>query len=77
MKPDWLFQNESSICSFRMVGVLLRDNKSLVQRDKGGTEYTLPGGHVKIGETSEESLIREYKEETGTDIVCNRLIWIE
>jgi ADP-ribose pyrophosphatase YjhB (NUDIX family) len=42
-----------------------------------GTEYALPGGHVKIGQTSEESLIREYKEETGADIVFNRLIWTE
>lgn len=74
MKSDWLFQSESNICSFRTVGVLLRDNKILVQWDKDGTEYALPGDHVKIGETSEESLIREYKEETGADIVCNRLI---
>lgn len=77
MKPDWLFQNENNICSFRTVGVLLRENKILVQRDKDGIEYALPGGHVKIGETSEESLVREYKEETGADIVCDRLIWTE
>ena len=77
MKSDWLFQSESNICSFRTVGVLLRDNKILVQRDMDGTEYALPGGHVKIGQTSEESLIREYKEETGADIVFNRLIWTE
>lgn len=77
MNNDWLFQNENSICSYRTVGVLIRDNKILVQRDKDGTEYALPGGHVKIGETSEQSLIREYKEETGADIVCDRLIWVE
>ena len=77
MPHDWLFQNESLICSFRTVGVLLRDHKILVQREKDGTEYALPGGHVQIGETSEEALIREYKEETGAEIVCNRLIWVE
>lgn len=37
----------------------------------------LPGGHVKIGENSEQALIREYKEETGADIICKRLIWTE
>lgn len=49
----------------------------LVQRENGGAEYALPGGHVKIGETSEEALIREYKEETGANISCSRLIWVE
>ena len=77
MKKDWHFVDENNICNFRSVGVLIRNNKILVQREKDGTEYALPGGHVKIGETSEESLIREYKEETGADIVPDRLIWIE
>lgn len=74
-KKDWFFKDDHSICSFRSVGVLLRNNKILVQCDKG--EYALPGGHIAFGETSNETLIREYKEETGADIVCNRLIWIE
>lgn len=77
MKTDWLFKGEDYICNFRSVGVLLKNNKLLVQRDRDGTEYALPGGHVKIGETADESLIREYKEETGADIKCQRLIWTE
>ena len=75
MTNDWHFVNENTICLFRTVGVLLRDNKIFVQCDND--VYALPGGHVKIGETSEETLIREYKEETGADIICNRLIWVE
>ena len=77
MKNDWFFSDENNICSYRTVGVLIKNNKILVQREKDGTEYTLPGGHVKFGETSEESLIREYKEETGVDILCSRMIWVE
>ena len=77
MRKDWVFSDENNICHFRTVGVLLKANKVLVQRDKDGAEYALPGGHVKVGETSEESLIREYKEETGADISCGRLIWVE
>ena len=75
MTKDWNFKNDTSICLFRTVGILLRDKKILVQSDKG--VYALPGGHVKIGETSEESLIREYKEETGANILCDRLVWVE
>lgn len=38
-----------------MVGVLIRDGKILVQRDRDGHEYVLPGGHVKIGEILEDA----------------------
>jgi len=75
MNKDWHFKDDDSVCIFRAVGVLLRNNKILVQCDDN--VYALPGGHVKIGETSEETLIREYKEETGADILCKRLMWIE
>jgi len=77
MSKDWRFSKDNSICNFRTVGVLIRGDKILVQREKDSLEYALPGGHVKINETSEQSLIREYKEETGAEIICDRIIWIE
>lgn len=75
MQKDWHFKDDTSICLFRTVGVLIRNKKILVQCDHD--VYALPGGHVKVGESSEQSLIREYKEETGADILCDRLIWTE
>ena len=77
MEKYWSFSDENTICNFRAAGVLLKGNKILLQREKGRTEYALPGGQVKIGETSEKALIRRYKEESGADILCDRLIWIE
>jgi len=77
MGKDWYFKDEDSICHFRTAGILIRDGKILVQREKDGNEYALPGGHVHMGETTEQSLVREYKEETGADIVCERLVWVE
>lgn len=76
-EKDWLFYAEEYICDLRTVGVLLKDGKILVQRDANGNEYALPGGHIKIGETLEDGLVREYKEETGADIVCKRMLWSE
>lgn len=55
----------------------MKDNKILVQRDKDGTEYALPGGYVKIGETLEAELIRETLEEMGVKIECKRMLWSE
>ncbi|MDE7201485.1 MAG: NUDIX domain-containing protein [Lachnospiraceae bacterium] len=74
---DWLFEIDNKICDLRVAGILIQNNKIVVQRDKNGSEYAIPGGHVKIGETTEEALIREYKEETGADVKCERLLWTE
>ncbi len=72
---DWLFATDECICDLRTVAVLVKDNKVLVQRDKDGNEYALPGGHVKIGETLEEGLIRETQEEMGVKIASKRMLW--
>ena len=77
MNKDWMFVVDNSICDVRTVGVLVRDGKILVQRDRNGNEYALPGGHVRIGETLADGLVREYKEETGADISCVKLLWSE
>lgn len=74
---DWIFKTDEYICDLRTVGILVRDGKLLVQRDRDGNEYALPGGHVKIGETTVDGLIREYREETGADIKVGKLLWTE
>ena len=77
MEKDWLFSGDDYICGFRSTGVLIGGGRILVQREADREEYALPGGHVKIGETAAEALIREFKEETGADVVCTRQIWTE
>ncbi len=44
-------------------GILIQDRKILVTRAKGKTQYFAPGGKIQSGETAEEALIRELKEE--------------
>jgi len=52
-------------------GVVIRDGRALLVRRgheplKG--EWSIPGGTVKLGETLEEGVRRELKEETGLDV---------
>ena len=76
MIKDWIFSDERRICHFRVAGLLVRNNHLLVQKNKSNP-YTIPGGHVFFGETSENALIREFKEEIGIDVQICRLIWVE
>ncbi len=42
-------------------------------KGKNGSYYTLPGGAVKLGETLEEAVIREAKEENRSTYNCQWL----
>ena len=75
MAQDWLFRSEEGTCSFRCAAVIIRNGKVLLQRDLG--EYALIGGHVQMGETGAEAVEREFQEELGVEIRCQRMLWTE
>jgi len=57
-------------------GVLYKANKILVQRHPKLKTFGLPGGGVEIGETINNSLVREFKEETGLRVGIGKLITV-
>jgi 8-oxo-dGTP pyrophosphatase MutT (NUDIX family) len=73
---DILFKTDDYVFSYRVAGILIHDGKVLLQKTSDDTGYAFPGGHVEFGETNEESLIREFKEETGTDIKVKEIKWV-
>lgn len=77
MNKDLISKEENKIYNFRTSGILILNGKILIQRGETDTEYALPGGQVKFGETGAEAIVREYKEEIGIDINAERLIWVE
>ena len=52
------------------VGALVVNDKGevlMVRSKKWGEKYTVPGGHIELGERAEDAIRREVKEETGLD----------
>jgi len=58
--------------------VVIRDGKVLLlqKRDHKGDRYALPGGGQDVGETLEQALQRECKEEIGTAVIVKRLAYV-
>jgi 8-oxo-dGTP pyrophosphatase MutT (NUDIX family) len=56
--------------------VVVRQDYVLLGRGDDETFWTLPGGHVELGEMSDRALLREVAEELGVNARCGRLIWI-
>jgi nucleoside triphosphatase len=53
------------------VGALIVNDRGeilLVKSYKWGDKYTVPGGHIELGERSEVAVKREVKEEVGLDV---------
>jgi nucleoside triphosphatase len=49
----------------------------IVQSEKWGNKYTVPGGHIELGERAEDAIVREVKEETGLDCVVEELLIVQ
>lgn len=73
---DIIFKTDEYVFSYRVAGVLIHNNRILLQRPINDSAYALPGGHVELGETTEETLIREFKEEINTNITVASLQWV-
>ena len=62
------------------VGALIVNEKGdvlLVRSIKWGDKYTVPGGHIELGERAEDAIVREVKEETGLDSVAVDLLIVQ
>ncbi|MFW8054116.1 NUDIX domain-containing protein [Vagococcus fluvialis] len=57
----------------RACGILEDKGKILVSTEVDGTQ-TLSGGAVKLGETSEEAVVREFLEETNLHVKVDKLV---
>jgi nucleoside triphosphatase len=62
------------------VGALVVNEKSevlIVRSSKWNDKFTVPGGHVELGERAEDAIKREVKEETGLDVEPVKLLLVQ
>ncbi|KPB06276.1 NUDIX hydrolase [Bacillus sp. CHD6a] len=62
------------------LGIIVKDNDILLEEQEGkhskgiGSYYRPIGGTIEFGERSNETLVREFTEELGVDVVIKRYI---
>ncbi len=57
--------------------IILEGDRILLEKRKnspGKGKWSIPGGLVNLGETAEEAVVREVKEETGLEVYDPRLV---
>lgn len=73
MSQDILFKTDDFVFSYRVGGILVHDDKLLLQRPFHD-DYSIIGGHVSALETTEQTLVREFREELHADVEVDRLL---
>lgn len=62
-------------------GILLQNGRALILKradddEIGGGTWEFSGGKLEFGESPQEALKREFKEETGIDVEVKRLLYV-
>ncbi|MGM9987575.1 MAG: NUDIX hydrolase [Bacillaceae bacterium] len=75
-KINNLFINEVGYPTPKMDvrGVVFKDDKILMVREKMDGRWSLPGGFCDIGLSPSENIVKEIKEESGYDVVPVKLL---
>ncbi len=73
---DLTVKMDAGIFNYRVAAVMIHDGKLLAMKDERSPYYYLPGGRVKLGETAEDAVLREVREELGIEGRIARPLWL-
>lgn len=73
---DISYVSSSEKFNYRVCAVIVSDGKLLAMHDERSPYYYLPGGRVKMGETAEQAILREVREELAITPAIVRPLWL-
>ena len=73
---DISFRSGDEKFNYRVCAMMISNGKILAMHDERSPYYYLPGGRVGIGETAENAVIREVREEVGVTPKIVRPLWL-
>lgn len=69
--------HENHKFNYRVAGIIIKDNKVLFNKYPINADfYFLPGGRVKLGESSEDAIRREISEEIKLDLPVDKMLFL-
>jgi len=77
---EWIvvirFDRDGYCFNYRVAAVAIHDQRILLHRADYDSFWTLPGGRAELGESAEDTIRREMREEISTDVNVRRLLWL-
>ena len=73
---DLTLKTDLGYFNHRVAAVIIKDNRLLVQKNVADNLHYLVGGRVSFGESTEEALVREIKEELKINVSSYKQLWI-
>ena len=73
---DIKIKDENGKFRLRVSGMIIKNNKLLVHETQKFNGYCLPGGHVEVGESTKQAILREMKEELKINVKITNLFCI-
>ena len=75
MCMDVSIEIENIKFNYRVAGIIKNKNNILLHKNDDDIFHAIPGGRIKIGETSKEALKREFIEEMGLTPKKLKFVW--